>query len=153
MKKIFYIAAIAAAAIVAACGGKENNSDADIELWQDYTSFVISNQKTEDTLYRVVSGYFDAAGYCWKIAEYGTLAPDSTTTETILDIDVDSIYIFYDSDKLYVGTGLYIRRFGHFIARKNRKTDFVVTDTTYAEYLPIVTDADSMLYPNFIQVI
>jgi hypothetical protein len=65
------------------------------ETTQDYTSFVIT-QKANVTLTNLVSGYFDNKGYCWKITEHGDLSLNQSTTETIITIDIDSIYIWTD---------------------------------------------------------
>jgi hypothetical protein len=145
MRNLFYIAAIAV--VVTACS--KNNSGQiqdDTEEIQNYTSFIISSQKSKDTLYRMVSGYFDNNHYCWKIAEHGNLTPNSTS-ETILDIDVDSIYIYYGIDSYY--TDRYIVRIADpFIVKKNRKNNFFITDNTEIHYLTNEINKDSTAYPQ-----
>jgi hypothetical protein len=89
-----------AAMLCAACTQNEP------EQTQDYTSFVITlNKGTEQsnvTLRNVVSGYFDKNGYCWKIAQHGTLSSKPSTERLSTDeytftIDVDSVYVFLEN--------------------------------------------------------
>ncbi|GHT16282.1 hypothetical protein AGMMS4956_18310 [Bacteroidia bacterium] len=130
MKNLIYITAIALACF--ACK-KES------EPTQDYTSFAIKiNDGDQVTLPNVVSGYFDGNGYCWKIAEHGTLSMGQTTEETILTIDVDSIYIFSD----YLGSS----RFNNpLIIKKNKKNTFNVSENPLAID---VNNLDSLQYPQ-----
>jgi hypothetical protein len=143
MKKLFYFAALAL--LVAACGGKEDDSP-EQEQVLDYTSFVISNQKSKNALYSVMSAYYDTAGYCWKIADYDTIPQGGVTQETIPPIDVDSIYIYFDDNNEtdFVVYGTYMP----FVARKNRKNNFIITDTTITNMILVEFKGDSTYYPQ-----
>jgi hypothetical protein len=132
MKNLFPIAAVATAVILAACGGKDAR--------QDYTSFVIKINKTDEvTLTNVVSGYFDIKGYCWKIAEHGTLSTGQSTEEAILTIDVDSVYVFSDYNSVIMFTN-------PIIIKKNRKNIFNLSENPLA--ISSINKLDSLKYPQ-----
>lgn len=136
MKHLFYLAAIALT--VAACGGKD---DEEQETWQDNTSFVITANATEDvTLTNVVSGYFDKNGYCWKIAEHGSLPPGGSTAETILTVDTDSVYIFSDYNRVIMFDN-------PIVIKKNKKNIFNLSENPRARYSNI-DKLDSLKYPQ-----
>jgi hypothetical protein len=144
MKHFFYLTAIALT--IAACGG---GSDKDDEQTQDYTSFIIT-LKSNVLLPNVVSGYFDSAGYCWKIAEHGDLSLGQTTAETTLTVDIDSIYLFTDYDAIIMFTN-------PFAVVKNKKNTFELNDRSSGTPLRSTTElwktdsiikADRLRYPQ-----
>jgi hypothetical protein len=106
MKKLLHLAAIALAAIVAACGGKDDDGQ---------TTFVIKSDAAKQTILQnykgIISGYIDANGICRKIAEHGTLLSGGQTEEITLDDAVDSIRIYMPmvllSDSIYHTIGAY----------------------------------------------
>jgi hypothetical protein len=133
MKHLFYLASLALA--LAACGGKEN------EQTQDYTSFVII-QKSDVLLPNLVSGYFDSIGYCHKVAEHGDLSLGQMTTETVVLVDVDSIYLFTDyMSILRCDAGKFTNPF---FLHKNKKNIFELNDDSRGEQ---VDKCDSLQYP------
>ena len=139
MKKLVYIAAIAAAAIVAACGGEEDNTQA-----QDYTSFVIRFDGDVSPATRVtslISAHHDSIWH--KIAEHGELTLSQNThfisEETILPKHIDSIYIFwawYD--------GIFCRSYEPYILQKNKKNILNFIDAPEKTIINI----DSWEYPK-----
>jgi hypothetical protein len=90
----------------------------------------------------VLSGYFDAAGYCWKIAEHGTLLPGGITPETVLNIDVDSIYFYFNENGVDCGTYMPL------VVRKKRGNNFTIDDATIVNILMTEGKVDSTYYPQ-----
>ena len=141
MKHLFCCATIALA--LTACGGKD---DKDNEPLQANTSFVITTVRTGNLLPNIVSGYFDKNGICRKIAEHGdmdaTVPLGATTEEVMLDVDIDSVYIFTD-----FGAINYLRatRFARpFFVKKNKKNTFDISE----EPGLVVVKSDSTQYPH-----
>lgn len=138
MKHLFYCATIALA--LTACGGKDD------EQTQEYTSFVITIKNTNIELPNVVSGYIDSIGFCRKIAEHGDIVctsnSETTTDEVILDVDIDSIYVFTD----YLVTSYrHATKTKHpFPVKKNRRN----TVDLFKESVVEVLKTDSTQYPH-----
>jgi hypothetical protein len=152
MKKLFYLAAIVAIMLmtIIACNDT-NNSEQEQEQpppeeIQDYTSFIIKLENYRIPLPNVVSGYFDKKGYCWKIAEHGILLAGQETEETIITINVDSVYIFSDYLSVVIDDYLSVIRLKDpFVIRKNRKNIFNISGGPLAIH---VNKQDSLQYPQ-----
>ena len=130
MKNLFLLLSLSL--LTVACSKK-------VEPMQGYTSFVIKiNPDDEVTLPDVVSGYFDAKGYCWKIAEHGTLSKGQTSEETILNIEVDTIYIFSD----YFGVIMFNNPF---VIQHSKQNIFNLSENPLAIN---VNKKDSLQYPQ-----
>jgi hypothetical protein len=92
MKKIILI--LTAVALLYAC----NNKPDDTPPWQPYTSFVVV-QNADNTLYKLIVGYPDSAGYWHRIDTLGNMSFRQQSKEFIIDTAVtNKIYLFWRDD-------------------------------------------------------
>lgn len=92
MKKL----ALLALCLLIFSGCKKEPQSTPDPVFQDYTSFVFE-QTIDNLLPNCVAGYFDADGYCWKIADLGDISKGNSSSEiTLPSEDIPSIYLFSD---------------------------------------------------------
>lgn len=110
---------------------------------QNYTSFVVVNAlPNRATIYECVFGYFDADGYCWKLADLGDLTGGQQSKETIVENkDITEIYLFGSQIKASY------KVLKPFIIEKSKKNIFVINPVGLYE-TEWVSKSDPKTYPQ-----
>lgn len=109
---------------------------------QNYTSFIAVNALGL-TIYGNVFGYFDADGYCWKLAELGDLTSDQHSQEIIVeDDDITEVYLFSDrgdeADRIIKP----------FILSKNKKNILKIEPVGMDGVIEFINKSDPLAYPQ-----